>query len=375
VKTDLDTLLTALYVFCDDHVIGRRRNGRPPLLSDAELLCLAIAQVLLDFPRERHWIRYARKHLRHLFPYIPGQSGYGKRLRAAGPLIAKVIRKLAEVTETSTPILMLIDSTPVPCGMSRETVKRSDLAGDAGYGYCASHSRYFWGMRLYLVTTVEGMPVTWCLAHPKLDEREVMAALFEVDHHLVQAGQVILADKGFAGADFETFLDGLGVHLVRPARNGVKRDPEPSPAQKRLLRMRQWIEAIFDTLKGQLSLEQHGARQRHGLYAPRGPASPGDGRLHLAQHQHRRPQQTITHRVRPLSSPDFGLIHLGPAPWPRHCRPALLPCRVAAVPRGCRAALLPCRVAAVPRGCRPAWLPCRVAAGPRGDDRCGALSG
>jgi len=214
--TNLDTLLTALYVFCDDHVIGRRRIGRPPLLSDAELLCLSIAQVLLEFPRERHWIRYAHKHLRHLFPYIPGQSGYGKRLRAAGPLIAKAIRKLAEVTETGVPALMLIDSTPVPCGMSRETAKRSDLAGDAGYGYCASHSRYFWGMRLYLVATVEGMPITWCLAHPKLDERDVMAALLEVDHHLVTTGQVILADKGFAGADFEKFLDDLGVHLVRP---------------------------------------------------------------------------------------------------------------------------------------------------------------
>ncbi len=99
---DIDTLLTALYVFCDDHVIGRRRIGRPPLLSDAELLCLAIAQVLLEFPRERHWIRFARTHLRHLFPYLPNQSGYGKRLRAAGPLIAKTIRKLAEVTDTGT---------------------------------------------------------------------------------------------------------------------------------------------------------------------------------------------------------------------------------------------------------------------------------
>jgi Transposase DDE domain len=267
VKTDLDTLLTALYVFLDDHVIGRRRIGRPPLLSDAELLCLAIAQVLLEFPRERHWIRYARKHLRHLFPYIPDQSGYGKRLRAAGPLIAKVIRHLADNTLTGVPALRLIDSTPVPCGASRETVKRSDLAGDAGYGYCASHTRFFWGMRLYLVCTVEGMPVTWCLAHPKLDEREVMAALLEVDHHLVQAGQVILADKGFAGADFEKFLSNdLGVHLIRPARKNTN-DPASSPAERRLLRMRQWIEAIFDTLKGQLSLEQHGSRTRGGIYA------------------------------------------------------------------------------------------------------------
>jgi hypothetical protein len=266
VTANIETLLIALYVFCDDHVIGRRRIGRPPLLSDAELLCLAIAQVLLGFPGERHWIRYARKNLRHLFPYIPDQSGYGKRLRAAGPLIATVIRKLAEVTETGVPILRLIDSTPVPCGMSRERAKRSDLAGDAGYGYCASHSRYFWGMRLYLVTTVEGMPVTWCLAHPKLGEREVMAALLEIDHHLVQSGQVILADKGFAGGDFETFLDHLGVHLVRPARSNTS-GHMPSQAERRLLRLRQWIEAIFDTLKGQLSLEQHGSRTRHGIYA------------------------------------------------------------------------------------------------------------
>lgn len=266
-KNDLDTLLTALYCFVDDHVIGRRRIGRPPLLNDAELMCLAIAQVLFGFAGERHWIRYARKNLRHLFPYIPSQSGYNKRLRAAGPLISRVLSTLAQVTPTQAPILRLIDSTPVPCGASRETAKRSDLAGQAGYGYCASHSRFFWGMRLYLVTTVEGMPVTWCLANPKLDEREVIAALLEIDHHLVAAGQVILADKGFAGKNFESFLDDLGVYLVRPARKNVKADTEPTPAERTLLRMRQWIEAIFDTLKGQLSLEHHGARRHTGIYA------------------------------------------------------------------------------------------------------------
>ncbi len=74
---NIDALLTALYVFCDDYIIGRRRIGRPPPLSDAEMLYLAIAHVLLDFPRERHWIRYARKHLRHLFPYIP-ESANGR---------------------------------------------------------------------------------------------------------------------------------------------------------------------------------------------------------------------------------------------------------------------------------------------------------
>ncbi|MGX6746529.1 transposase, partial [Streptomyces xantholiticus] len=126
-------------------------------------------------------------------------------------------------------------------------------------------SRFFWGFRLYLLTTAEGMPVTWCLANPKLGEREVMTALLERDHHLVRSGQVILADKGFAGREFEAFLtERLGVHLVRPDR---KNEPV---RHGRLARVRQWIEAVFDTLKGQLSLEQHGGRTLPGVFARAG---------------------------------------------------------------------------------------------------------
>lgn len=89
----------------------------------------------------------------------------------------------------------LIDSTPLPCAASRGTVERSDLAGRCGYGYCRRHSGLSWGLRLYLVTTAEGMPVTRWLANPKLGKREVMTALLERDHRLVHAGQVILTDN------------------------------------------------------------------------------------------------------------------------------------------------------------------------------------
>ena len=34
--------------------------------------------------------------------------------------------------------MRLLDSTPVPVGQSRETVERSEFAGYAGYGYCAT---------------------------------------------------------------------------------------------------------------------------------------------------------------------------------------------------------------------------------------------
>jgi hypothetical protein len=268
VTNNLETLLTALYVDLTDRVLPLlgwtrdHRPGRKPALDDGELLCLAVAQQLLGIASERRWIRYAASHLAGMFPGLPGQSGYGKRLRRSGGLLSAVITELGRDTASWHDLLRLVDSTPLPCAASRETVRRSDLAGHAGYGYCASHSRWFWGFRLYLITTAEGMPVIWGLAHPGIGEREVTRALLERDRHLVRAGQVILGDKGFAGRDFENFITGdLHAHLIRPDRKDEK------PRFGRLARQRQWIEAIFDTLKGQLTLEHHGGRTLAGVYA------------------------------------------------------------------------------------------------------------
>jgi len=105
------------------------------------------------------------------------------------------------------------------------------------------------------------MPIVWGMANPKLGEREVVQALLTRDHHRIRAGQVILGDKGFAGHEFETFVhDELGAHLIRPDRTNE------TPRFGRLARHRQWIQAIIDTLKGQLTLEQHGGRTLAGVY-------------------------------------------------------------------------------------------------------------
>ena len=137
----MNTQLNTLYVFLTDHVLPewdlsrRHRPGRWPGLTDAELLCLAVAQHLLHGKdSEAKWVRYARTHPRGMFPGLPGQSGYNKRIRAAGSLISAAIGALAEDTVSWEDLVRLADSTPVLCGASRETVKRSDLAGDAGYG-------------------------------------------------------------------------------------------------------------------------------------------------------------------------------------------------------------------------------------------------
>jgi hypothetical protein len=93
--------------------------------------------------------------------------GYHKRLKAAAPLLAVVIDHLARQALSWHDQVRLIDAAPLPCGTSRETAKRSDLAGWAGYGYCPSHSRWYWGCKLHVIAAPAGMPVAWCLASPK----------------------------------------------------------------------------------------------------------------------------------------------------------------------------------------------------------------
>lgn len=265
---DLDTLCTALYARVDDELqmrpdLARERPavGITPKLSDAELITLAVIQALLGFGSETRFLRYAQAHLRHLFPYLPNQSGYNKRLRAAAGQLKALIRVLAEDTDLWSDDTWMVDSTPVECGRSRETARRSELSGFAGYGYCASHSRYFWGLRLHLVTTPAGLPVTFALSSPKVDEREVLRDLLEVEPDLLRPGQVILADKGYVSHELETFLADHDVTLLRPARANER----PRPGARFLKPLRQIIESVNDTLKGQLDLERHGGRTPSGV--------------------------------------------------------------------------------------------------------------
>jgi hypothetical protein len=268
VIADLDTLLIALYVDLVDRIIpaqGTRRRGpgRPPVVTDAELICLAVAQVLLRYNDEHHWLRAARSRVGHLFPRLLGQSEYNERLKDAAPLMEAALRWLAEHTPGSAELLRLMDGTPVSCGQSKRTTQRSNLFGYAGYGYEPSHSRYYWGVKLMLIGTADGTITGFGLANPKLwGEREQTRQL--LTHQAANRpapGTAVVTDKGLAGQETEAFFADLDLLLIRPARSD---EPQPRPFPNWL---RQRVEAIIWTLKHQLGLEHHGGRGPAGLWA------------------------------------------------------------------------------------------------------------
>jgi hypothetical protein len=153
------------------------------------VVTLAVMQALLGRTSEARWLRYARPALRHLFPYLPQQPGYNKRLRALADALCRLIGMLARDTDLFTDDVWVVDSTPVESARSRETVHRSALAGWAEYGYCASPSRYFWGLRLHLSCTLHGLPVGFALSGAKADEREVLLGILDAGPARVTASR------------------------------------------------------------------------------------------------------------------------------------------------------------------------------------------
>jgi len=254
---DLDLLLISVYCTADDLLPRRRRNARRKL-SDAEIVTLCVAQVLMGMPSDRRFLRAARRQLGHLFPQLPSQDAFHKRRARLAETIEWLIGIFAAQSPGSRDDLLLLDSTPVECGRSVETSRRSQLADVCGYSYSKSHSRWFWGMRLHLACAPDGTPRAAALVSADRPEREVALTLLP---RALAGGETIVCDKGYAGREFAAAVAELGGAVLRPPR---QTEPQTGP---RLAPIRQRIESVFWTCKDLLSLERHGARTPRNLLA------------------------------------------------------------------------------------------------------------
>ena len=254
---DLDLLCISVYCTADDLLPERPSNARRRL-SDAEIVTLCVAQVLMGIPSDRRFLRAARRQLGHLFPLLPSQDALHKRRSRLAESIEWLIGVFAAQSPGSSDDLVLLDSTPVECGRSVETTRRSQLADVCGYGYSSSHSRWFWGMRLHLACAPDGTPRAAALVAADRPEREVALTLLP---RALRGGETIVCDKGYAGREFAQAVSDLGATVLRPPR---RNEPQQQP---HLAPIRQRIESVFFTCKDLLTLERHGARTPRNLFA------------------------------------------------------------------------------------------------------------
>jgi hypothetical protein len=290
---DLDLLLTVVYCITDDFLPKCAGNARRRV-TDAEILTLCVAQAIMGIPSDPRFIAVAAKRLGHLFPVLPSRDAFHKRRLRLSDQIEALIVHFARQSPGFVDDLLLVDSTPVECARSRETVKRggsSSLGGAlsdaADYGYCASHSRLFYGFRLHALFACDGTPRGLALTSPKIDEK--LVCLQMVARCERQPGQaiILIGDKNFRGQDFETELAAMDATILRPRRKDEKgRGPHLAP-------IRQRIESIFWTAKDILTLERHGARTLHNLRARLCARFAALAAAVMLNHQLRRPSRSL----------------------------------------------------------------------------------
>ncbi len=252
--TDLEALVVAAYVFADEFRVPAR-GGRPPLITDAELVALAVCQAAIGISSDRQFLGLIGRVLPGWFPHLPEQSQYNRRLRGLVELISIVQQQLARWLDVGG--ARLADGSQLPVASYPGCQHRSEFAGFARYGFSKSQHRFVWGVRLVLLTDLRGLPLGYTIVPANEKEYEPLADLLTGT-----PAEIVIADKGFWGRAYQARLAATGTLLLTPdkSRTVANLARERALASTRLV-----IESVFSNLKGQMRLEHHLARTPSGL--------------------------------------------------------------------------------------------------------------
>src|SRR3989442_506352 len=244
--TDLEALVVAAYVFADDYPVPSR-CGRPPLVSDAEIVALAVCQAAIGTSSDRQFLGLVGRVLPGWFPHLPDQSQYNRRLRGLVELISIVQQRLARWLDTGG--VRLADGTQLPVANYPGCQRRSHFAGQARHGYAKSQHRFVFGVRLVLLTDRRGLPLGYTIVPANEKEYEPLADLLTGT-----AAEVVIADKGLWGRGYRERLAADNVLLLTPdkTRTADNQNRERALASTPLV-----IGSVFSNLKGQMRLRQN----------------------------------------------------------------------------------------------------------------------
>lgn len=251
---DLETLVVAAYEFACE-LGAPRKLGRPPKVSDEELIALSLAQAAMGICADPQFLGLVGKVLPGWFPHLPDQSQYNRRLRGLASRIVWVQQRLSALLATGT--LRLADGTLIGVANYAGCAEKSEFAGLAAYGYCPSKSRFYWGLRLLLLTDRLGLPVGYTLVPASEKEYEPVRELALGDR-----SELLVCDKGLWGRQYAETQRLEGICIRTPDR---RRTADNTERERGLARMRLVVESTIANLKCQMRLEQHLAKTPSGL--------------------------------------------------------------------------------------------------------------
>jgi len=263
---DLDSFLVSLYVLVDDwwkleHASQPPKTGRPALLSDSEVITLAILAQWPRFRSERDFWRFASSHLRSYFPKLCSQSQFNRRIRALEPQMRLLQLAFARELAEPSAVYRVMDTTLVPAIVRVRASRKGLFAGQASFGRSASKkTEWVYGFKVALVVDPDGVITAFGLAPAASDERPIGETLIAFDRY-----GAYLADKGFTGVEWERLLmEQYGALVAATPKNNSRR-AWPKVDRRWASGKRQIIEGVIGQLKDFFCLERHRAKTLGGL--------------------------------------------------------------------------------------------------------------
>src|SRR5688572_19092484 len=264
---DLDSFLVSLYVLVDDwwkleHAWRPPKTGRPALLSDPEVLTLAILAQWSRFRSERDFWRFAWAHLRSYFPTLCSQSQLNRRIRALEPEMRELQLALARELAEPSAVYRVMDTTLVPAIVRVRASRKGLFAGQATFGRSASKTEWVYGFKVALSVSPEGVICAFGLAEAASDDRPIGEFLIIEDSQ-----EAYLADKGFTGVEWERRWSDLYGALVPATPKDNSKRAWAKTDRRWASGKRQIIEGVIDQLKDIFALERHRAKTLGGPLA------------------------------------------------------------------------------------------------------------
>jgi hypothetical protein len=250
ISIDIETLLTIIYVLVDDwyQVKGapllQGKPGVKPEFSDSEVITLLVAMDFIPFPGETQFLGYMRANHLNLFPKLVDQSQFNRRARNLRLVVEALRQAWAVDLGIENETQFLLDTKPVPVMGYKRSKRRSDFAGRADYGYCASRKLHYFGYKLVMITTLRGIPVVYELVPASWDERQaaetVLSRLSNCD---------IFGDKGFIGDEWQAQVYEQTGNRVWTVKRANQHEQNPTIFDQTLNRIRERIEGAFHEIQ------------------------------------------------------------------------------------------------------------------------------
>ena len=247
---NIETLMTIIYVLVDDwyqekgHHLLKGKVGRKPEFSDSERITLILAEDYIPYPGEKQYLGYIRANHLELFPKLVDQSQFNRRARRLRYLVEAMRREWLMELGIDPTGMLLMDTKPLPVVGYKRSKRHSDFAGSADYGYCSSRNLSYFGYKLVMVTTLDGIPVVYDLVPANTDERKAIEAVIDRirDAHLI-------GDKGFLGVEWQTQMQQQTGNTINTPKRKNQKIQHPDGFERLLNSVRERIEGVFHEIQ------------------------------------------------------------------------------------------------------------------------------